>query len=197
VGLIALYLLRARITLLRSVLVAAALSTLFAGAYLVSPNVKTRLDLLVTEVGSQDPRSPNGLRLRFMQAGASAVLAHPLLGQGTGAFSEVFAPVARQIWAAAPNEQKTRHQPHSEPLLLAVQFGLAGLALYGALLACIGAAALRRRDPCADALALLLAIYGVASLFNSLLWDPTEACWFLLLAGALVAHCVRPPGTAQ
>ena len=197
-GLFALYLLRGRITPLRCMLVAAAMSVLFAGVYMVAPNFKTRMDLLAVEVTSNDATSPNGLRMSFMKAGAQAVLDRPLLGHGTGSFSEVFAPDAQRIWAAFPDEQKnTRHQPHSEPLLLAVQVGLIGAGLYFALLGAIGKAALRQRDPSADALALLVAIYGITSLFNSLLWDPTEAYWFLLLAGALYGHCVQRRGAAQ
>lgn len=197
VGLFALYLLRGRVTLLRSVLVAAAMSVLFAGVYFVSPNFKTRMDLLVTEVAQNDATTPNGLRISFMRTGVQAVTARPLLGYGTGSFSEVYAPEAQRIWGASPETARVRHQPHSEPLLLAVQFGVPGVALFFALLGAIGKAALARRDRVADGLALLLAIYGVTSLFNSLLWDPTEAYWFLLLAGALYAHCVRRHGTAQ
>ena len=197
IGLFVLYLLRWRITLLRCVSVAAAMSLLFAGVYLVSPNFKMRMDLLATEVAIQDATSPNGLRLSFMKVGIQAVIDRPLLGHGTGSFAEVFVPEARRIWAGHPNELEVRHQPHSEPLLLAVQFGLIGAGLYFALLGAIGKAALRRRDLNADALALLVAIYGITSLFNSLLWNPTEAYWFLLLAGALYAHCMQCRGTAQ
>jgi O-antigen ligase len=197
IGLFALYLLRFRVTLLRSVLVAAVISALFAGVYVVSPNVKARMDLLVAEVQHDDAKSPNGLRKSFMKVGVQSVLDRPLFGYGTGSFAEVFAPEAQRIWAAHPNELKVRHQPHSEPLLMAVQFGLIGAALYFALLGAIGKAALRERDVHADALALLVAIYGIISLFNSLLWDPTEAYWFLLLAGALYGHCIRPRGAAQ
>ena len=197
IGLFALYLLRGRVTLLRSVLVAALISTLFAGAYVVSPNLKLRMDLLVTEVAVDNPASPNGLRKSYMKVGLQTVLERPLLGHGTGSFSEVFAPEAQRIWAASPGELKTRHQPHSEPLLMAVQFGLVGVALYFALLGAVARAALRHRDAVADALALLVAVYGITSLFNSLLWNPTEACWFLLLGGALYAHCAQQRGTAQ
>lgn len=197
IGLFVLYLLRWRITLLRCVAVAAAMSLLFAGVYLVSPNFKLRMDLLASEVATKDATTPNGLRMSYMKAGARAVIDRPLFGHGTGSFSEVFAPEARRIWAGRPNELAVRHQPHSEPLLLAVQFGLIGAGLYFALLGAIGQAALRRRDPVADALVLLVAIYGITSLFNSLLWNPTEAYWFLLLAGALYAHCVQARGAAQ
>lgn len=197
VGLFALYLLRARITLLRSILVAAAVSVLFAGVYMVSPNFKMRMDLLVTEVSSDNAASPNGLRKSFIKVGTQAVVDRPLLGHGTGSFSEVFAPESKRIWVGSPHDQNKRHQPHSEPLLLAVQLGLIGVGLYFALLGALGKAALWRRDPSADALALLVAIYGITSLFNSLLWDPTEAYWFLLLAGALYGHCIQRRGAAQ
>ncbi|MET0981792.1 MAG: O-antigen ligase family protein [Telluria sp.] len=197
IGLFALYLLRGRVTLLRSALVAAAMSLLFAGVYMVSPNVKTRMDLLVAEVSKNDATTPNGLRISFMKTGMQAVAARPLLGYGTGSFSEVYAPEAQRIWGASPETARVRHQPHSEPLLLAVQLGVPGVALYFALLGAIGKAALARRDRMADALALLLAIYGLTSLFNSLLWNPTEAYWFLLLAGALYGHCIRQRATAQ
>ena len=197
VGLFALYLLRGRLTVLRCMLVAAALSVLFAGTYMVSPNFKTRMDLLAAEVTSDNAATPNGLRMSFIRVGTQALLDRPLLGHGTGSFSEVFAPESHRIWAGSPPDQNMRHQPHSEPLLLAVQFGLTGAALFFALLGAIGKAALARRDPTADALALLVAVYGITSLFNSLLWDPTEAYWFLLLAGALYGHCIRRRGAAQ
>ena len=197
VGLFALYLLRGRVTLLRSMAVAAAMSFLFAGVYLVSPNFKMRMDLLVAEVSRDDATTPNGLRISFMKTGMQAVTDRPLLGYGTGSFSEVYAPEAQRIWGASPETARVRHQPHSEPLLLAVQLGLPGVALFFGLLGAIGKAALARRDRVTDALALLLAIYGLTSLFNSLLWDPTEAYWFLLLAGALYAHCVQRRSTAQ
>lgn len=197
VGLFALYLLRGRVTFLRSVAVAAAISLLFGGAYLVSPNMKERVDLLVSELKHKNPASPNGLRLSFMKAGMEAVVARPLLGHGTGSFAEVYAPEAQRLFVDSPENRNGRHQPHSEPVLLAVQFGLAGVSLFFALLGAIGKAALRERHAIADALMLLVVVFGVTSLFNSLLWDPTEAYWFLLLAGALYACCIRPAATAQ
>ena len=42
-----------------------------------------------------------------------------------------------------------------------------------------------------DILVLLLTIYIVASSFNSLLWDTTEAHWFLLLSGCLYVAARR------
>jgi O-antigen ligase len=135
--------------------------------------------------------------MSYMRVGALAVAERPLLGHGTGSFATIYHPEALRIWHGIADVRHVRNQPHSEPLLLAVQVGVAGVALYVALLVSLARAALARHDPVADALALLLAIYGVTSLFNSLLWDPTEAYWFLLLAGALYVHCAARRGTAQ
>lgn len=197
VGLFVLYLLRARVTLLGSALVAAALSLVFAGAYMTSPNLAKRTNDLVFEVTHKIEASPNGTRMSYMRVGALAVAERPLIGHGTGSFATIYHPEALRIWDGIADVRHVRNQPHSEPLLLAVQVGVAGLALYVALLVSLARAALARHDPVADALALLLAVYGVTSLFNSLLWDPTEAYWFLLLAGALYVHCAARRGTAQ
>lgn len=197
VGLFVVFLLRARVTVARTAAVGAGIALLFGVVYMVSPNFKTRTDLLVAEVQAKDPTTPNGLRLSFMRAGTRAVMERPLLGYGTGSFAEVYEDEARTTLTALPELTTMRHQPHSEPLLLAVQLGLPGLFLYAALLGTIGKAALARRAPGYDALALLVAVYGIASLFNSLLWNPTEAYWFLLLAGALYAHCRQGRDAAQ
>ena len=191
VGLFVLFLLRSRVTLARTAAAAAGIVLLFGLVYQVSPNFKTRTDLLIHEVQAKDPTTPNGLRLSYMRAAGAALLQRPLLGHGTGSFAEVFEEEARTTLTALPELTTARHQPHSEPLLLAVQLGLPGLFLFAALVLTLVKAALARREPGFDALALLVAVYGVASLFNSLLWDPTEAYWFLLLAGALYAHCVQ------
>jgi O-antigen ligase len=197
VGLFALYLLRGRVTLLRSVLVTVAMALLFVGVYLASPNVQSRTDALVTEVTQRIDASPNGVRMSYMRVGALAVSERPLFGHGTGSFATLYHPEGLRIWRGIQDVDHVRNQPHSEPLLLTVQLGVAGLALYVALMVSLARAALARHHPVADVLALLLAIYGVTSLFNSLLWDPTEAYWFLLLAGALYAHCVQRHDTAQ
>ena len=188
-GLFTLYFLRGRVTLLGTTLVAAAMSLLFAGVYVLSPNLQSRTDALVTEVSQKIEASPNGVRMSYMRVGALAVAERPLFGHGTGSFATLYHPEAKRIWHGIMEVDHIRNQPHSEPLLLTVQLGLAGLALYVALLVALARAALARHDLITDAFALLLVVYGVTSLFNSLLWDPTEAYWFLTLAGALYVHC--------
>ena len=153
--------------------------------------MKSRTDDLVTELRTERPRSPNGLRLSFMRASLGVVASHPLLGLGTGSFAQAYAPIALADWPAGSGMALARHQPHSEFLLVAVQLGLLGMLVYFSMLASLGSAALRQRSIEADSLALLWVIYVVTSAFNSLLWDTTEAHWFLLLAGCLYVGALR------
>lgn len=191
IGLVALFLLRNRVTPLRTLAGVAAIMLLFAGFYAASPNFQARTDALLSDVRSGDPRTPNGQRLSFMRVGLQAVADSPLVGMGTGSFAEAYEDTARRIWAPTVGAAIPRNQPHSEFLLIATQLGLAGFAVYLGMLGSIGRAALAQRSFQTDALALLWIIYVVASTFNSLLWDPTEGYWFLLLAGSLYADCMR------
>jgi O-antigen ligase len=191
IGLVIVFLLRTRMTPLRTVSGLAAITLLFVGFYAVSPNFKTRTDALVTDVRSGDERSPNGLRMSFMRVGVQAVATSPLIGLGTGSFAEAYAPTAERVWASTMGTAIPRHQPHSEFLLIATQLGLAGFAIYLGMLATLGRAALAGRSFETDVFMLLWVIYVVASTFNSLIWDPTEGYWFLLLSGSLYADCMR------
>ncbi|QNB01214.1 O-antigen ligase [Massilia sp. Se16.2.3] len=98
VGMFAVYLLRGRVTLLGSALVTAAMSSLFVGVYLLSPNFQTRTNELVREVTQRVEASPNGVRMSYMRVGALAVAERPLFGHGTGSFATLYQPEALRIW---------------------------------------------------------------------------------------------------
>jgi O-antigen ligase len=191
IGLAVVLLLRARRGWLGAAGGLAALTLLFAVLYATSDNFRLRTDQLVHEIATDKAQSPNGVRLSYLLTGLRMVAEHPLIGQGTASFAEAYAPTARRIWAGYPAMSEARHQPHSEVLLVTVQLGVVGLAVYLALLGSIARAGLLRRTLDSDLLLLLCVIYASTSLFNSLLWDITEAYWFLLLGGALYAAALR------
>jgi O-antigen ligase len=197
VGLVALLVLRVRLTPLRAVAGLGAIALLFVGLYATSTNFRSRTGDLITEVRTGQVTSPNGMRISFLFTGLHAVADRPLTGNGTGSFAELHAPAARAIWGAGTPMGEVRNQPHSEFLLIAVQLGLPGLALYLALLAAFLRPATRVRSPERDLLVLLWVVYVFCSLFNSLLWDPTEASWFLMLAGTLYAATWRQAATSS
>lgn len=184
-GLLVVFLLRVRLNARNVLAGGAALALLFGAFYATSSNIQLRAAQLVDEISNHKQQSPNGLRASFMLTGIELFQAHPLFGNGTGSFAEGYAPEARRVWGPGTHFGEARHQPHSEVLNIAVQLGLAGLALYGALLAALLRPALRLRARQTDLLVLLWVIYVFCSIFNSLLWDPTEAYWFLILAGCL------------
>lgn len=172
-------------------------AVLFVGLYFASANFKFRTDQFVTDVQSYtkaDARTANGLRLSFFQVGSKAIAEHPWTGNGTGSFAELYAPTARAIWPADSPHAAVRIHPHSEFLGVAVQLGLLGFIVYAGMLASLGLAALGPRSFQADSMLLLWVIYVSTSVYNSLLWDPTEAYWFLLLAGCLYAGNLRRLG---
>ncbi|MFL6707574.1 MAG: O-antigen ligase family protein [Massilia sp.] len=191
IGLVTLFLLRVRITPLRTVAGIAGIVLLFAGFYAGSDNMRSRSKDLVYEVTTNQQHSPNGVRKSFMEVGLRTVREHPLIGIGTGSFSEAYAPTAAAVWGAGTPMALARHQPHSEFLITTVQLGLAGLLLYLGLIGSIGRAALGKRSFERDLLALLWMIYVSTSIFNSLLWDTTEAHWFLLLSSCLYVAAWR------
>lgn len=196
VGSVAMFLLRVRITPLRTLLGLGAIVLMFVGFYASSDNFKSRTDDLIREVQATNPHSPNGLRMSFFDVGLDIVASHPVFGLGTASFAQAYAPTAQRIWPSGSELATARYQPHSEFLLMAVQLGLVGLGVYVAMLAALGRVALPVRSFETDSLALLWVIYVATSTFNSLLWDPTEGHWFMLLAGCLYAGAkrLRQPG---
>lgn len=191
IGLLTVFVLRVRFTPLRLAAALAGTMLLFAGFYATSDNFKFRTDLMVKELSSDAENTANGLRMSYLRVGLDAVLEHPVIGLGTGSFATAYAPTAARIWNDA-----TRHQPHSEFLLVAVQLGLTGLLCYFVMLGTLLRPGLKTRTYASDSLVLLWTIYVSASSFNSLLWDTTEACWFLLLSSCLYVASVRAGDTA-
>lgn len=194
IGLVTLLLVRVGTHRLRLAGGVLGIAVLFVGLYFASDNFQARTGQFIADVqnyANADARSPNGMRLSFFQVGGEAIARHPWAGNGTGSFAELYAPTARAIWPADSPHASVRIHPHSEFLGVAVQLGLLGFLVYLGLLASLGRAALGPRSFEADSMLLLWIIYVSTSVYNSMLWDPAEAYWFLLLAGCLYAGNLR------
>lgn len=196
VGLLVLYLLRAKVTPLRTAGAVTAIVLLFGVFYATSANFQDRTDVLIKELRTDQPNTANGLRMSYMRVALKVVGEHPVLGMGPGAFATAYAPTAQLTWPKG-SPLDVGHQPHSEFLLQAVQLGLVGLLLYFTLLGTLLRPALAVRSFNTDAMVLLWAVYVTASSFNSLLWDVTEAYWFLLTASGLYVASVRAHGATR
>lgn len=182
-------------------------TTMFVGFHSVSDNFRQRTSHLIAEI--KDYSSSNqmhlsgtrfsdsgevnssGIRLSFYKAGLQMIEQNPMFGLGTGSFAEGFAPTAKKLWPADSPEFATRHQPHSEVILIGVQLGAAGLLIYFSLLGSLIGVTRKNKSWEATSLSILVVIFGMAAIFNSLLWDVTEGHWFVLLAGCLYAQARR------
>jgi len=176
-----------------------ALALVIAAAWLWAPAFQERVSLVVSEAQEYQARpSPRetsiGYRLHFWKRSAQWLARNPVLGAGTGGWSEAFYESTADDPAFLHDRGHTH--PHNEYVHLAVQLGPLGLALYLALLW----AAYRRAGLLPDGYAVLaqgfVLAFAVASLFNDVLRDSTEGHLWALVGGALfgASRALRPPG---
>lgn len=207
VGMLTLCFLRYRANWKMLVLSMLAAGLMVGGFYAVSNTFQTRTDHLVKEINDYansdmekstgvnfaDTKEENssGIRLNFYRAGLIMISQHPVFGLGTGSFQEGFAPTSKKLWPSSDPKHAARHQPHSEVIMIGVQLGLAGLALYLALLGSMAWEASRKNSYAADVMLIMLAIFFTTALFNSLIWDFTEGYWITLMSGALYGYLKR------
>ena len=177
---------------------ALALCLVFAAAWQWAPAFHERLSLAVSEAreyrAQPKPRETSvGYRLHFWKRSAQWLAQNPVLGAGTGGWSEAF-------YESTVNDPAFLHDrghthPHNEYVHLAVQLGLPGLALYLALLW----SAHRRAGMLPEEHAVLaqgfVLAFAVAGLFNDVLRDSTEGHLWALVGGALfgASRALRRP----
>ncbi len=156
-----------------------------------SEPLRTRLDKIGPEftewrAGHARDDSSVGIRLDLYNASLAIVRDHPLLGVGTGGYPKAYAERAQNAGS---------RNPHSEYLLIAVQTGLAGLAvLLGLFYVQWRLAARLPTIESRLARGLVLAMI-VGCLFNSMLLDHTEGLLFAWLTGVLYGGLQSPrPG---
>ena len=140
------------------------------------------------------PTSSVGLRLEMLENTLEIIGRNPAIGVGTGGFGKAYADRVVGTGASATEN------PHNEILLMIVQFGIAGFALFAALLFTQWriAARLPTRFDQAAARAFVLAI-AVTSLLSSTLLDHAEGVFFAYMSGLLFAgyRAVAPEAARQ
>jgi O-antigen ligase len=165
---------------------AAAVSVAFAGAYLLSPNFKQRIDQIPSQAQQWDPSIASetsvGQRLEFYRNTAELIIDQPLIGVGTGGFPAAYAALVEPRGLIP-----TRH-PHSQYLLTTAELGVVGLAALIFFFVQHGRAAARLAGAAEALLARgLLALMVVGCTVNSLLLDYAEGVFFAYLTGLLFA----------
>ena len=154
-------------------------------AYNQSNTFHQRINQVVTELKTYgDPQvgySGVNLRLEFYENSLHLAKSNPVLGSGIGSFGLKY----RQLIEG--KEQKFTANPHNEYVMLLVQNGVLGLALF---LAFFGVAWRATRSMIGLDQAFgqaVLTVYMVVCLVNSLMLDTTEGNLFGFLMGLILA----------
>ena len=168
------------------------LAASLAAAYVSSPVLKERVDKVATEIADWRAGGPSGdsvgLRLEWYRMSLSIVRDHPVLGSGTGSPPRVYAE------RAGGQQTRATTNPHNEYLLIAVQTGLAGLALLLHLFWQQMRLSARLASPVEVHLARgLVILIAVGCLFNSLLLDHTEGLFYAWFTGLLYGGLKSQP----
>ena len=159
-------------------------SMLLAGAYFTSDNLSTRVQEAVDEISHYQKgqsRTSIGQRFDWWMVSLELIAEKPILGHGTGSFR------ASHLRKTGGTRITPTDNPHNEFLFLAVQYGLAGLALFFLMIALqlqesknIGR---NNRQVLQGVILALLA----GSLMNSLLFDSQQGHFYLFMSAALLA----------
>jgi len=164
-------------------------ATVAVTVYSTVPSVRQRVDMVrsdLSEYRSGEIISSSGVRLHFYKRAIQILRDHPWLGTGTGSWSVEY----ERRNANDPEILKTfpgLGNPHNDYLLIGVQLGLAGIALFVAALVALYRLAGRLPTARAWLARGTLVAYASGALVNSFLWDAAEGTIFVLLIGALFA----------
>ncbi len=127
--------------------------------------------------------SSMGVRMQFATTSLGLIAAHPFIGVGTGGFEVAYR-------AATPEGNVISNNPHNQYLLTTVQFGFIGLAVLLSLFAVLWQVS--DRFAFTDRLLAhgVLLAYLVGNLFNSFLYDHSEARFFAWAIGLIFCGAV-------
>lgn len=170
----------------KSLLAVAILIILLTVSFLTSENFGSRIKLAVTEIQNyqtHETESRTSLGMRFDWWANSIVLIKqkPIFGHGTGSFNKV------QAGLIETTKTKSTDNPHNEYLLIAVQSGLAGLALFIVFLATLLMYSFKLKDSKKHLLQGVVIAMASGCIMNSFLFDSHQGHFFTILSAILYA----------
>ena len=174
---------------LRGILVGSVVLAVFSIlAYTYSDVLRQRVDNLSESLQNYQPGQTSNsaqLRLEFLKNSLILVAQKPVLGHGTGSFSYKYKQLAeRQGITSTAN-------PHSEYLMIAVQWGLIGVGLFMTLLYLMWKTSHHLETQAALMAQGLVITIAVGCLVNSLWLDNTEGHIFAYLIGVFYGRLLN------
>ncbi len=168
------------------ILVANALSPQFNKGML---GIKNEVQAYARSTGVKETTSA-GMRLEFWRKSLEIISEKPLTGVGLGSWKQQY-ELAQQKNPNRPNFDVSN--PHQEFLLVGVQLGITGLLLFLGWLASMAWHARLFDSSASRATQCFLAVFVVASLFNSALYDGLVGDYFCTILGLLLVLGSHPP----
>ena len=163
----------------------AAIIAVFVTAAAFSPRVQQRLAAAhddISQYQQQHLATSLGIRLELWRRTLPIIASAPVFGHGLGAWRHEYDLQTRDI---ANFEKFRMGHPHQEALQILAEEGVAGFAIFLALLIALARHLHRLPQPQRDFFLCLLIIYISAGLANCLLIDFTHRHGFLLLLACL------------
>ncbi|HJV72612.1 MAG TPA: O-antigen ligase family protein [Noviherbaspirillum sp.] len=156
------------------------LPIIFFATYSTQSHFANRVDNAVNNIRTfqEDPNTSAGLRIVFWATSFQLFLQNPVLGVGSGDFTEEYARIKPAYWKGTPDTVN----PHNQFLLTAATTGLLGLT---ALLSIIYFAAFSGNDM---RIRSVLIGFAVVCMFESYLWRSNTALTFSAILAVLVAQ---------
>ncbi len=156
---------------------------MFSGAYHVSPGFHDRVNLTASNIiqgKSKEIDVATHERLEFYRYTFKVIEDHPIMGAGTGGFSQAYEVHAKPAGVRVPAH------PHNQYLMIMAQVGIVGGGLLLWLFVQQWKSALRVSDATYGLLARgLVVTMVVGCLFNTFLIDHTEKLFYCWLSGLL------------
>lgn len=159
-------------------------AAVIAATFYTSSNFSSRVLEAVHEIQGYQPgnsRTSLGMRFDWWHNSLTLISEKPFFGHGTGSFETEQARIIKG--------QKTMpsDNPHNEFLLIGVQAGMVGIALYLALLIGIFITALRKTPPGGYLLQGVVIAMFCGCLMNSFLYDSHQGHFFAILTAVLIS----------
>jgi hypothetical protein len=181
-----------------SALLVVGLVAVAAMVWFTSPYLQTRIAAFALEYQDYQQNIPasTGRRIEYWQKSLGFFADAPLIGHGTGSIRHLFEQAAVGQTGLAAEITKN---PHNQTLSVAVQWGIAGIAvLYAMWMVHL---LLFRGQGLANWIGLLVVVQNlVSSLFNAHLFDFVEGWMYVLgvgVAGGMALGARRRAGESQ
>ncbi|MCK9174394.1 MAG: O-antigen ligase family protein [Desulforhopalus sp.] len=169
------------------------LAALCGGIYCTSAHVSTRVNQAIAEVKKyhpEDSRTSLGMRFDWWHNSVTLIKESPIIGYGTGSFR------AAQLLVKNKWTKRTVN-PHNEYLLIFVQLGIIGEALFLLMLCSLFAFSCKLPEEEKNLLQGAVVAFAWACLANSFLFDSHPSNFLMILSAVLVAARLPQEGKAE